>query len=92
MIAGQHAQAARVDRQRLMQRELRREIGDGVGVEAGIFFRPPAVARLARRIERRERALVESKNCELRDAASSFSAATTPSMRTGLCAVWRQSV
>ena len=33
VIAGQHAEAAGVDRQRLVQRELRREIGDAAAVE-----------------------------------------------------------
>ena len=51
VVAGQDAQAARVDRQRLVQAELGREVGDRPGQIREPLL-PPRVLRAAGRIER----------------------------------------
>ena len=43
VIAGQHAEAAGVDRQRLVQGELGREIGDGAAVHGVAVLAPPGL-------------------------------------------------
>ena len=48
VIAGEHAEAAGVDRQRLMERELGGEVGDRA-VRVGVAAVPPRVPRRARR-------------------------------------------
>jgi hypothetical protein len=59
VIAGEHAEAARINRQRLMQRELRGEVGDGLVADLRHGVRPPGVVRRARRVERRDRPIVD---------------------------------
>ncbi len=61
VVAGEHAQAARVDRQRLVERELGGEICDAVPVRAVVPAAPPGVAGLARRFEIRDRPVVEGQ-------------------------------
>ncbi len=51
VVAGQHAQAAGVDRQRLMQGEFSREVGDGPVLDVREPSRPPRLARTARVVE-----------------------------------------
>ena len=51
VIAGQHAEAAGVDRQRLVQGELGREIGDGAAIVAVALAAPPRAGGLPRRVE-----------------------------------------
>ena len=51
VIAGEHAETARVDRERLVQRELGGEVGDRSGVVAEPVL-PPGVLRTAGAIER----------------------------------------
>ena len=46
MVAGQHAQAAGVDRQGLVQRELRREVRNRAAVEGVAVLAPPRVHEL----------------------------------------------
>ena len=58
VIAGQHAESARVNGQRLVERELGGEVRDrAVGV--GIASVPPGVVRRARRVERLDRGVVQ---------------------------------
>ena len=60
MVAGEHAEAAGVDRQRLMERKLRREIRDGaIGIR--VAPPPPGVLRGPRRVERIDRGVVEDE-------------------------------
>ena len=58
VIAREHAEAACVDRERLMERELRREVRDR-SMALGMAVLPPRVARAARGVERRERLVVQ---------------------------------
>ena len=51
VIARQHAEAAGVDRQRLVQREFRGEIRDAAAVEHRLAFLPPRVRLRARLVE-----------------------------------------
>ena len=90
VIAGQHAEAARVDRQRLMQRELGGEVRDRLAGELRERARPPGVARRARRVERGDGAVVErAETPDRRRRPRAARAGSTHSMRTGLCAVAR---
>ncbi len=59
VIAGQHAKPARIDRQRLMQRELRREIGDRASVQLGETGGRPCVLGVVRRVEAGHGGVVE---------------------------------
>ena len=59
MIAGQHAEAAGIDRQRLVQRELRREIRDDPAAEHRACCRSTTGARLPRVVETGDRLVVE---------------------------------
>src|SRR5438270_9598532 len=58
VIAREYAEAAGVNRQRLMQRELRREIRDGA-VGGGKAAVPPRIARGARRVQRVDGGIVD---------------------------------
>ena len=58
VIAGQHAEAARVDRQRLVQRELGREVRDRLAASCGKRARPPGVVGGARLVQRLDGAIV----------------------------------
>ena len=58
VIAGQHAQAPGVYRERLVQRELRREVGDAARRAGAVALRPPAAVAAARAIERLDRLVV----------------------------------
>ena len=51
VIAGQHAEAARVDRQRLVQRELRGEIRDAAAAEHRRALAPPRMRHRPRLVE-----------------------------------------
>ena len=51
LIAGEHAETACVDRQRLMQRELRREVRDRPRSDLGAVSLDPRVVRAARCVE-----------------------------------------
>src|SRR5205823_8291069 len=59
VIACEDAEAARVDRQRLMQRELGGEIRDRLAGERRKRARPPRIPRRARIVERGDRAIVD---------------------------------
>ena len=78
VIAGEHAEAAGVDRQRLVQRELGGEVGDRpVGV--GIAVLPPGVrARCAPRRARRRRRRRRPGTARRWPPASSMSCDTLP--------------
>ena len=58
VIAGQHAEAARVDRQRLMQREFSGEVGDRLATQVGAFALAPGVVRGSCSVEARDAAVV----------------------------------
>ena len=58
VIAGQHAEAAGVDRQRLVQRELGREVGDAARRAGAVALRPPAALAAAGAVERLDRLVV----------------------------------
>ena len=58
VIAGEHAEAAGVNRQRLVQRELGGEVRDRVAAELRVAVRPPGVPRDARVVERGDRPVV----------------------------------
>jgi hypothetical protein len=58
VVAGQHAEAARVDGQRLVQGELRREVGDDLAAEVRALPFPPRGAGFARRVEGGDRVVV----------------------------------
>ncbi len=59
VIAGQHTKAAGVNRQRLVQGEFGREVGNRLAVQSWKGVRPPGVARGARIVERGNRPIVE---------------------------------
>jgi hypothetical protein len=92
VVAGEHAQAARVDRQALSQPELGGKVGDPeVGVAAAEFgavrLRPPAAAvHVAPEVGVHGVQLAQKPG----SAASSSirSCATRPRSRAGLCSVW----
>ena len=91
VIAGEHAEAAGVDRQRLVQRELRREVGDRPGAVRRSGAATTCPARCARgRAPRspRRRPPGTARRCA---ASSSSSCETLRSISTGLCAVCRHS-
>ena len=56
VIAGEHAEAAGVDRQRLVQRELGGEIGDRWPLRVRDTVLPPGVCAPRARVERVDRA------------------------------------
>ena len=58
VIAGQHAEAAGVDRQRLMQRELGGEVGDLLADEIAVLAMTPGVVRRPHRVEASDRGIV----------------------------------
>src|SRR6266550_6228253 len=60
VVAGQDAEAARIKRQRLMQRELSGEIRNALAAQLRKFVRPPGVSRGACSVERRNRQLVDA--------------------------------
>ncbi len=60
VIAGKHPQAARVDRQRLMERELGGEVGDRPR-RVGEVTQPPGFAGAPRRVECRDRVVVPAR-------------------------------
>ena len=66
VIAGEHAEAAGVNRQRLVQRELGREVGDRLAVGRRHRVRPPGVVRGARRVERGDGAIVDREERRIR--------------------------
>ncbi len=70
VIAGQYAQPASVDRQRLVECELGGEVGDG-SVRAGMGLLPPAIVRRACAIEGPDRGVVGPEEllvpCPLRE-------------------------
>ena len=79
VIAGEHAEAAGVDRQRLVQRELGGEVGDRLPRELRKAARPPRVARAARRRRaRRSRGRRARRNAGSAAAASSLVARDEP--------------
>ena len=92
VIAGEHAEAARVDRQRLMERELGGEVGDRLAGEmrhacaSTRCFAPLAHRRGRRWRDRRARGTPGSP-----PPARASTVGTVHSIRTGLCAVVRQS-
>ena len=59
VIAGQHTQAAGVDRQRLVQRELGGKIGDDLAVERRAVLRPPRALGGARFVEAGDRGVIQ---------------------------------
>ena len=88
---GQHAEAAGVNRQRLMQGELGREVRDGLAGE--VRETAPAHQVLSGRasvVERGDRLVVQREEVLLAGAASDARAVSRQSIRTGLCAVARQ--
>ena len=89
-VAGEHAEAAGVDRQRLVQRELGGEVGDRAGgvVEALL---PPRVARARARSSASIARVVDREEAIVAAAWSSSSGDTLRSISTGLCAVCRHS-
>src|SRR5206468_11079970 len=58
VIAGEHAEAARVDRQRLVKRELRGEIRDRAAADFRKVTLDPGVLRGACGLETRDRTIV----------------------------------
>ena len=58
VIARQHAEAAGIDRQRLMQRELRREVRDLLADEIAVLAMTPGEVRRPHRIEASDRGIV----------------------------------
>ncbi len=94
VIAGQHAEAAGVDRQRLVQRELRGEVRDVPPLSIAAAFAHHGCATVARASSRPQ--MASSYGLEkLRiggGVAPARSAMICCSIRTGLCAVARQSV
>ena len=91
VIAGEHAETAGVDRQRLVQRELGGEVGDRPA-ELRKAARPPGVARAARaRRARRSPGRRARGTPGRRRPVRAARAAPARSMRTGLCAVARHS-
>ena len=58
MVAGKDAQSARVNRQRLMQRELCREVGDRLTTQLRKARRPPRVVGRPRAVQRLNRFVV----------------------------------
>ena len=58
VIARQHAEAAGVDRQRLMQRELRGEVRDLLADEIAVFAMTPGEVRCPHRVEAGDRGIV----------------------------------
>src|SRR5262245_887366 len=59
MVTCQNTEAACVNGQRLMQRELRREVRDRMRADIGKRSCPPCVRRASRRVEIRECLVVE---------------------------------
>ena len=93
VIAGEHAEAARVDRQRLVQRELRGEVGDAAVAEHRLLFAPPRVRLGPRLIEAEDRLVVGLDELRIRGRGGwRRSAVIRCSICTGLCAVARHSV
>ncbi len=60
VIAGEHAEAAGVNRQRLVQRELRRKVGDRAGAVVETVL-PPGVPRAAGTVQRLDRRVVNGE-------------------------------
>ena len=58
VIAREHAETPGVNRQRLVQRELRREVRDRPPVQLGALALAPRVVRRPRRVETRDRVVV----------------------------------
>ena len=69
MIAGEHAEAARIDRQRLMERELGGEIRDRAGTDLREVAFDPGVVRAARSVETRNRTVVVGDPLGIADRA-----------------------
>ena len=94
VIAGEHAEPAGVDRQRLVQRELGGEVGDRLARAAAeaagttTYVRPRAHASSAARA----RSYSRKKPVVALPPPRAFRAQSADSMRTGLCAVARHSV
>jgi hypothetical protein len=61
VIAGEDAQPAGIERERLVQGEFGREVRDALAAELGEFVRPPRVARRASRIESRNGCVVQAQ-------------------------------
>ncbi len=92
VIAGEHAEAAGIDRQRLVQRELGREVGDGLAVQVrDTHSRTRSSAPRVRHQggPRCGRSSPATRDC--RWPPSAPQAGSACSMRTGLCAVCRHS-
>ena len=59
MVTGEHAESAGVDRQRLMQRELGREVRNRLARQLREAMRPPGIARRTRGVESGDGAVVD---------------------------------
>ena len=91
VIAREHAETARVNRQRLVQRELGREVGNRLSLEIRTCSLPPRV-----RAARASSSPARARSYQLQPRwilayRSSVARGIIQSMRTGLCAVARHS-
>ena len=92
VVAGQHAEAAGVDRQRLVQRELGGEVRDRLRRRRpGTFAPTTCPPRFARRRDRRAPCRTARGSRDRPPPCSSVACGTMRSIRTGLCAVARHS-
>ena len=66
VIAGEHAQATRIDRQRLVQRKLGGKVRDASAAEHGLLVAPPWVRDRPRLIEAEDRLVVGTEKFGIR--------------------------